>query len=164
MCTRAFRAKRDENYSSVERSVLSVFLGIFNCKSGTDVIPFKDEGRISWTKLGFLGIIIYFKKSPYTALSEYGKKNSNPAWIHVPAAFVFIHIWRKQNAELFSTIIILIWEKRYGWIWKRQLDLDLHEERTPWRSRHSVARVQQAVQPEDCFSLIIESCKQLMIL
>ena len=162
MCTRAFRAKKRLQLILEERSVLSVFLSIFNCKSGTDVIPFQDEGCISRTKLGFLGIIIYFKKSPYTALSEYGKKNSNPVWIHVHAAFVFIHIWRKQNAELFSTIIILIWvfffrwlekkillckrivkrEKRYGQIWKRQLDLDLHKERTPWRSGHSVARLQ----------------------
>ena len=52
---------------------MSIFLGIFNCKSGTDVIPFKDEGRISRTILGFLGIISY-SKSPHTVLSEYGKK------------------------------------------------------------------------------------------
>ena len=80
MCTRAFRAKRDIPINPRgEEYVECIPRGIFNCKSGTDVIPFQDEGRTWRTKLGFLGIIIYFKKSPYTVLSEYGKKKSNPA-------------------------------------------------------------------------------------
>ena len=98
--------KRRFNWSSAERSALSIFLGIFNCKSGTDVIPFQDEGRISRTKLGFLGIISYFK-SPHTVLSEFGNKKFKAG--KNTALFFFLHFWRKQNAELIFTIIFLIW-------------------------------------------------------